>query len=217
MKLFEITLRTGNFGRRIALASVIFVILMSSVFLLDHFKRSTPLPLSSKKKSDQDPCGPGIGIIDGKRLKEAATCFQSHDKLAEMLSEILSKIRESETKIKEEYEKVKDDPHLSQKQKLKDIAKIEAKWSDISAKYNSEIQVIKNTDLKLSEYIQAKLSNVIKSIAKSMKLSVVLSKGTKDALLVFYSANGLDITELIVQKMNEILPEVVLKELIDHG
>ncbi|MDR2598613.1 MAG: hypothetical protein LBC25_02740, partial [Holosporales bacterium] len=128
MKPFGVTLRTGNFGKRIALALVIFMVLMAAIFLLEHFKRSLPLPpFSSKKRCDQGPVGASIAVIDGQRLKDSATCFQSHEKLADMLSEILSKIRESESKIKTEYEKVKNDQNLSQKQKLKDIAKIEAK------------------------------------------------------------------------------------------
>jgi Skp family chaperone for outer membrane proteins len=185
---------------------------MSSVLLLDRFMpRSFP-----KRKDSQYLDAAGIAVLDGQRLKDSAVCFQSHEKLAEMLSEVLLRIRESEMKIKAEYERIKNDSSLSQKQKLKDIAKVEAKWSDISAKYNAEIQVIKNADLKLTEHIQAKLSEVIKLIAKSMKLSIVLSKGTNDALLVFYNVNGLDITDLVVQKMNETLPKVILKKLIDH-
>jgi Skp family chaperone for outer membrane proteins len=207
-------LYTGNFRKHIVLALTVFVILLAAIFLVNHFGKPSLL-FSSSKKHSQCPY-PGIAVLDGQKLKNSATCFKSHEKLAEMLSDILSKIRESETKIKAAYEKIKDDPKLSQKQKLKDIAKIEAKWADISAKYNSEIQIVKNADLKLSEYIQSKLSDVIKAIAKSLKLYVVLSKGTKDALLVFYNANGLDITDLVIQKMNEILPEVALKELIAH-
>ncbi|MDR0640579.1 MAG: OmpH family outer membrane protein [Holosporales bacterium] len=158
----------------------------------------------------------GIGVIDGHKLKMEATCFKAHEKLSELMSSIFSRVRDSESEMKTEYDKVKNDSTLPQKQKLKDMAKIESKWTDISSKYNVEIQAIKDTDLKVTEYIQTKLAGVIESISKSLKLSIVLSKGTRDAILVFYNIKELDITDLVVQKMNEVLPEVDLKELSTH-
>jgi Skp family chaperone for outer membrane proteins len=183
--------------------------------LFDRFRDST-LWKNDHLKNYQKCLNVGIGVLDGQKLKRGASCFRGHDKLADILSEVLSKVRMAESRTKEEYEKIKLNPNLSQKQKLKGIAKIEAKWSDVSAKYNSEIQSIRNADLRLSEHIQSKLGDIIKSIAKSLKLQIVFSKGTSDDLLVFYSAKGLDITDLIIQKMNEILPDIALKELTKH-
>lgn len=202
---------SAKFKKYILLALGIFALLM--VFLICTNKFDGHIPQNTGKHMQ---CHHGIAVLDGQRLKHSATCFKAHEKLSQLMSSVFSRVRDSEDKIKSEYDKIKSDTSLPQKQKLKDIAKIEAKWSDLSSKYNSEIQSIKDTDLKLTEYIQSTLNNVIESISKSLKLSIVLSKGTKDSILVFYNVKEIDVTDLVIQKMNEVLPEVNLKELSKH-
>ena len=197
----------SNFRKHLFLAIVVFGVLIISVFSVSYFQNQN---INVKSKNFETM---KLAVLDGTKLKASAKCFKAHDRVANMINDVLSRMKKSESDIKAEYEKVRNDKNLTQKQRVKDIAKIEAKWANISAKYNAEVQSIKNTDFLLSSYIQKKLDYVIQMIAKSAKLNVILNKGTRDSISVFYNSKNIDITDLVIQKLDEILPDVNLKEI----
>ncbi|MDR2666907.1 MAG: OmpH family outer membrane protein [Holosporales bacterium] len=149
-----------------------------------------------------------LAVLDGERLKAEAICFKSHEKIAQMVADVLSKVKESESQIKEEYEKIKSSKKLTQEQKLSETAKIEAKWNTVFTRYNAEIQSIRNKDLLLSEHIQRKLTSIIDAITRSAKLDVVVNKGNRDIILVFHNSKDIDITDLVICRLNKEVPSV---------
>jgi Skp family chaperone for outer membrane proteins len=154
-----------------------------------------------------------VAVINAEKLKSSAKCFKVHEKVAVMLTEVISRMKVSESNIKAEFEAIKENSALNDKQKKVKISNLENEWKDISAKYNTEIQNIKNIDLKLSEYLGNKLNKIIAQISKSLKISIVLNKETKDSIIVFYNSDGIDITNLVIAKLNQKVPTVDLKEI----
>jgi Skp family chaperone for outer membrane proteins len=154
-----------------------------------------------------------IGVLDGEKLKSTAICFKSHERIAEAVTALLSKIQKAESQTKSAYEKVKNDQNLSSNEKNKELSRIETKWKRISSQYNSEMQSIKNSDIKLSDLIQMKLLYVIETVAKFLNLNLILNKSSGNMLNVFYNSKDIDVTDLIIQKLDEILPNIDLEEL----
>lgn len=194
-------------GRNLFLSVIVFSVLILSIFLVNYFNDNN----SDIKQKKFDVSR--IGVLDGEKLKLNAICFGSHVKIEEMVSNLLLKIRKAESETKTSYEKIKNNSKLSQKERNKELAKIESKWNSSSIKYNSEMQAIRKLDLKLSELIQKKLTEVIDSLAKSAKLDVIINKGSRDMINVFYSSKNVDITDIIIKKMDDAFPNIDLKEL----
>ena len=150
-----------------------------------------------------------IAIIDGVKLKRTASCFKTHEKIiSDMLNEAMSKARKYEHQMKTAYEKINSDKKLSQKQKLKNKAKAETEYANFTIKHQEEIQNIRNMNLKLSEHLIKKLDKVIKDISKAKKINIVLNSQTKDSIIVFYNSQNVDITDLVIQKLDELVPDV---------
>lgn len=154
-----------------------------------------------------------IGVLDGERLKAEALCFKSHEKVADMVSELLVKIRQTSDSMKNSYDEVKKNKKLSRTKRNSELAKIEAKWNTDSKKYNAEMQRIKNLDMKLTEFIQNKLNQAIDDVARAASLDIVINKGSREMINVFYNSKNIDITDLIVKKLDESIPNIDLKEL----
>ncbi|MDR1333419.1 MAG: OmpH family outer membrane protein [Holosporales bacterium] len=153
-----------------------------------------------------------VAVVDGGKLKATAKCFSAHEKIASMFSDVFAKIRDSENAMKKEYEAVKNNSKLSQKQRDKEISKIEAKWSAESAKYNAAIQDVRNLEAKLADRIQKEVLSTVQSIAKSMNVDIVVNKLSRDMLSIFYHTHEVDITDIVIKKLDEILPEINLEE-----
>jgi Skp family chaperone for outer membrane proteins len=153
-----------------------------------------------------------VAVIDGEKLKATAKCFTAHEKVASKFSSVLARIRDAENMMKKEYETIKNNGTLSQKQRAKDISKIESRWASESAKYNAEIQTIRNIDAKLTERIQQTVLETVKSIARSSGIDIVVNKWSRDMMSVFYNSSDIDITDLVIKKLDEILPETHLAE-----
>jgi Skp family chaperone for outer membrane proteins len=156
-----------------------------------------------------------IAVIDAEKLKNNARCFRAHEKIAKMLSEVIARMKISEDEIKSEYEALKDNEKLNDNQKRQQVSQIENKWTEISNKYNIEIQNIKNMDLKLSEYLENKLNNIVSRVSRVWKISVVLNKETKDSIIVFYNSKNIDITNLVVRELNKQIPIVNFKKVLN--
>ncbi len=154
-----------------------------------------------------------IAIINSSRLKAEALCFKTHEKLDEMLSEVISKMHDSEISAKSEYDKTKNNKSLSKKQLAKNIEKIEENWSRISTKYKQEVQNIKTMDSNLSKMLQKKLDKVISKIAKTYKIDVIINNQIRDTISVFYASKNVDITDLIIDGLNKTISSVNLEEL----
>jgi Skp family chaperone for outer membrane proteins len=189
----------------------VVVSLLTAVILYNSF-RSINI---TKNLSNSE--GVKIAVLDGEKLKATAKCFKAHETIAEMFTKILSKMRDIEKQMKSEYETIKHNGKLSQKQKAKEITKMETKWDSVSARYNARIQSLRNLDLQLSGRIQHKLDLIIKKIAQRGGIQLVINKGNRELLAVFYAAPKLEITDLVVQQLDEDLPKVDLKEMGADG
>jgi Skp family chaperone for outer membrane proteins len=153
-----------------------------------------------------------VVVLDGERLKQAK-CFRSHEEISGMLADVLARIRKSEADIKSQHDKLRNDKKLSQKQRAKEVSRLEARWSKISGQYNSEIQHIKEKDSALSKLIQDKMKKVIEAIAKSRGADIVINKVANDFLVVFHSSDDVEITDEVIQRLDEELPNIDLGSL----
>ena len=154
-----------------------------------------------------------IGVLDGQKLKQEAKCFKSHEKISQMVSDLVSKIRVSEKEFKNSYNEIKKNSKLTLSAKNSELAKLESKWKSLSRKYNDEMQDIRNIDLKVTEITQTKLFEILESVAKSLKLNLILNKSSDDKLNIFYNSKDIDITDLIIKKMDNTLPTIKLEDL----
>ncbi|MDR0695571.1 MAG: OmpH family outer membrane protein [Holosporales bacterium] len=161
--------------------------------------------------------GVRLAILDGEKLKASAKCFKAHEAVAKMFADVLSKMREMENQMKADYDTIKRNTRLSQSQKNKEIGKIETKWGTISTKYNAKIQAIRNLELNLTEKIQQELLSVVEAVAKEAKISAVINKGNREMISVFYASPSVDITEVVIKKLDEALPEIDIRRLTKNG
>ena len=130
-----------------------------------------------------------------------------------MLSEVVIKMRNSEVEAKTNYEKVKGDKALSKKQIAQAIEKIEEDWNETSKQYKKEVENIKGMDLKLSSLLQNKLDKVIEDIASKYKIDVVINTQIKETISVFYANKTVDITGLVIKRLNSVIPHVGIQDL----
>ena len=152
-----------------------------------------------------------IAILNGIKLKENAKCFKLHEINSDKLRNILQEMNKYEMKIRKKYEKIRKNNKLSSKQKQKEISKLENNWKIVSDKYNKEIQNIKNVDEKLTEYIYNKLDEILKEVAKKMNISAILNKENNEFIFVFYNNSNIDITDKVVEKLDNELKDLDLK------
>jgi Skp family chaperone for outer membrane proteins len=154
-----------------------------------------------------------IAVIDSARLKAEALCFKSHDKLEDMLSDLISKMHDSEIKAKSEYEKTKNDKSLGKKQISKKIEQIEENWNKTSQEYKKEVEKIKKMNVNLANILQKNLDKVIVSVAKKYKIDVVFNSQIRDTISVFYATENVDITDIVIKNLNQIIPNVDMEKL----
>ena len=127
-----------------------------------------------------------IAVIDGLELKTKAKCFDLHKQIDKKLNEVFHRMRESELKFKEDYNKIRNNKKLSSKQRQREISKLEVKLQSISSHYNDKIQNIRQLNFKLGNHIQENLNKIIKDIANRYNYSVILNKETTDTIIVFH-------------------------------
>ncbi len=153
-----------------------------------------------------------IGVLDGARLKVEAKCFRAHDKIARRIGVVLGQLHTLSNEMKSAYEKIKNNRKLTAYNRNMQLAKIENRWKIKSEKYSVEMQKLRNLDNKLTNFIQNKLFQNIEILAKKAKIDIVVNKGSQTALYVFYNAKNIDITDIVVKRMDEVLPSVDLRE-----
>ena len=153
-----------------------------------------------------------IGVIDGVRLKSEAKCFEAHTEIADRASKVLATISETSTQTRDKVDRIKKDKKLKSQQKQEQITKIERKWKTQSAEYNKQMRKIKELDNKLTEYIQNSLLQTVDIIARKMKIDIIINKGTQSTIHVFYNRPSIDITDIVINKMNKTIPVVNLKD-----
>ena len=101
-------------GRKI-LVIIIFVVVFIIAYYLTSSIHNNKLWYSSDYR---------IAVLDGLLLKNQAKCFKVHDEASKRLNSILQNIKQSETQIKSEYDAIRNNSKLSQKQKQKAYKKV---------------------------------------------------------------------------------------------
>lgn len=153
-----------------------------------------------------------IVILNGIKLKEKAKCFKLHEINSEKLNNVLQKMNKSEIEIRTKYNNIIKNHKLSTKQKQKEISNLENNWKQISENYNKEIQNIKSTDEKLTKYIHSKLNEILEKFAKKMNINAILNKENSDAIFVFYNKVNIDITDKIIDELDNTLKDLDIKD-----
>ena len=153
-----------------------------------------------------------IGVLDGTRLKVEAKCFKAHDEIARRIGVVLAQLHTLSSEMKSAYEKIKSSKKLTAYNRNMQLAKIENQWKIKSEKYSIEMQKLRNLDDKLTNFIQNKLLQNIEILAKKAKIDIVINKGSQTALYVFYNVKNIDITDIVVNRMDEVLPSIDLRE-----
>ena len=170
---------------------------------------------SEQNTSKDIPESVRVAVIDAEKLKSSAICFQAHKTIADMLNDVILRMKDSESEMKAEYDKVKQNAKLTPRQRSASIANIENKWSAISSKYNAEVQEIKNKDMRLAQILENRLNKVVSDLSKSLKVNLVLNKETKETIIVFYNSNRIDITDKVIRELNKRIPTSNLKEILN--
>jgi Skp family chaperone for outer membrane proteins len=154
-----------------------------------------------------------IAVIDSARLKSEALCFKAHSKLESMLSDVISRMHDSESKAKAAYEKTKNDKTLGKKQMSKKIEQIEEEWSKISQEHKKEVESIKKMNINLSNILQKKLNGIITNVARKCNIDAVFNTQILDTISVFYAVKSIDITDIVIGNLNRVIPNVDMERL----
>ena len=153
-----------------------------------------------------------IGVIDSVRLKTEAKCFRTHDKIAKRISELMVKIRETSTQMSNQTMQMRKNKQLKRRQKQSQFEQMNEKWKVFSTEYSNAMRKEKELDVKLTDYIQNKVLQVISNIAKKFTIDIVINKGSQDMIHVFYNTKNIDITDIVINELNKTIPKVDLKE-----
>ena len=153
-----------------------------------------------------------IGVIDSIRLKTEAKCFRAHDEIAQRIFDLMVKIREISSQMTNQTMQIRQDKQLRQKQKQSKFTEMDKKWKILSTDYSKAMRKEKELDAKLTDYIQNKVLQVISDIAKKFKIDIVINKGSQSMTQVFYNTSNIDITNVVVNELNKIVPKIDLKE-----
>lgn len=167
-----------------------------------------------KYKNNQNNCMPQVSVIDSKKLKNTALCFKTHDVLSKKLESIMNTMQTEENSIKTDYNKIQLNKELSSAKKKKNLELLDDKWSEISQKYKKQLQSIRETEIKISEIIQNKLNEAIKYVANDKKIDIILNTESQNSICVFFFEKNTDVTELVVQRLNKILPTISLEKIL---
>ena len=153
-----------------------------------------------------------IGVIDSIRLKTEAKCFRAHDEIAQRIFDLMVKIREISSQMTNQTMQIRQDKQLRQKQKQSKFTEMDKKWKILSTDYSKAMRKEKELDAKLTDYIQNKVLQVISDIAKKFKIDIVINKGSQNMTQVYYNTSNIDITNVVVNELNKIVPKIDLKE-----
>ena len=153
-----------------------------------------------------------IAVLNGIKLKEKAKCFKLHEVNSEKLNNILQEMNKSEIEIRTKYSNIIKNNKLSSKQKQNEITKLENNWKQISEDYNKKIQNIKSVDEKLTKYVYEKLNEILVKTAKKMNITAIFNKENNDAIFVFYNHVNIDITDKIVEELDNNLQDLTLND-----
>ena len=157
--------------------------------------------------------GVKIGVLNSLRLKTEATCFNAHDEISKKIMEVINDSNEITEKIRIEADSIKKNKTLSQKEKTYRLTNLELRWDKLSKQKKNEMKNLQHLETKLTNYIQNKIIKIIGDIAKMYKIDIVLNKETKDTIFIFYHKKSMDITDSVIDKLNQVIPTVNLKEL----
>ena len=185
----------------------LWYILLTTTLIISYYLTTNIYSNKYKEKNSNK-----IVVLNGIKLKEKAQCFKLHEINSEKLNNILQEMNKSETEIKIKYNNIIKNHKLSSKQKQKEIATLENNWKQISENYNKKIQDIKSTDEKLTKYIYSKLNEILEKTAKKMNINAILNKENSDAIFVFYNKENIDITDKIVDELDNTLKDLDIKD-----
>jgi Skp family chaperone for outer membrane proteins len=194
--------------RNITIAALVLFSSVSAYFAASFFGRSSANIATFDKQE-----GIKIAVLDGLRLKKEAKCFMAHDEIAEMVADSLSRIKKSEEEIKEQYEKLRANKKLSKRQLAAESSKLEMKWSKIAGQCKAEMLTIREKEAALINLIQKKVEEVTRSVAKQLDLNIVINKSVGDFSIVLYDTHNVEITDYVIQKLDEELPNVDLEKI----
>ena len=155
-----------------------------------------------------------IAILDGVELKTKAKCFRLHQQIDNRLNEIFQRIRQSEIKFKEDYNKIRNNKKWSAKQRQKEISKLENKLRSVSQKYNDEIQDVRQLEFQLRRHIQEQMNKIIRDLAQHNNYAAVLNKETADTIMVFYNVPQIEITNQIIANLDGATKDLTLDSLL---
>ncbi|MBQ2174110.1 MAG: OmpH family outer membrane protein, partial [Alphaproteobacteria bacterium] len=134
------------------------------------------------------------------------------DEIAQRIFDLMVKIREISSQMTNQTMQIRQDKQLRQKQKQSKFTEMDKKWKILSTDYSKAMRKEKELDAKLTDYIQNKVLQVISDIAKKFKIDIVINKGSQNMTQVFYNTSNIDITNVVVNELNKIVPKIDLKE-----
>lgn len=171
---------------------------------------------SQRSALDLDDSGVKIVAIDSDRLKSKAKVFKVQAKLEDRLNTVILKMQDAERNIRKDYEALKKYKQSETLQKQREMERLGEKWSDISNTYKSEIQKIKQAEDKVVEIIEQKLMKVIDEFAKINKIDMIINSKTRESIVLFYSSKEVDITDIIIKKLDKEISDKDAEELINE-
>lgn len=156
-----------------------------------------------------------IAYVDLPRIHEEALAFIKFKELIErQYKQFHEDINQQETKIREEYTKLKNHDLLTPEESKalqKKKEELNHNFNNLDKKIRQHKESLSKDFDKIKEDLEKTIVDIVKTIAQKRKINLVLNTKSQGDLIVFYGAEELNITQDVLTELNKKIPTVHLQ------
>jgi len=156
-----------------------------------------------------------VAFVDLPRIHEEGIAFVKFKELIErQYKQFHEDIRQQETKIRDEYTKLKNHDLLTPEEGkvLQDKKEeLNRNFNDLDKTIRQHKESLNKDFSKIKENLEETIVAIIKTIAKKRQLNLVLNAKNQSDPIVLFGANELDITQDVLNELNKQIPTVHLQ------
>lgn len=169
-----------------------------------------------QKKIKLDPLpAVRVAVVDLPRIHEEAIAFVKFRELIErQYKQFHEDIRQQETKIRDEYVKLKNHDLLTPEESkvLQDKKEeLNRNFNDLDKTIRQHKESLTKDFSKIKENLEETIVDIIKTIAKKRQLNLVLNTKSSNDPLILFNEDRLDITQDVLHELNKQIPTVHLQ------
>lgn len=156
-----------------------------------------------------------VAFVDLSRIHEDSLAYKKFKELIErQYKQFHDDIHVQEKNIREQYEKLKNQPFSTEEegkilQGKKE--KLNHEFNELDKKIRQHKESLNDDFAKIKEKLEKTTLEIIRSLAKKRRLNLVLNGKSKTEPLILYGSEQLDMTDSVLIELNKKVPTVQLK------